>query len=169
MRGLDKRDPGIAAGLLLDERVTVGLISDGHHLADATLALAWRLAGAGRVSLVSDGIAALGQPPGEVRLGDQVVDVDADGSARLADGRLAGASLPLDAALRRLMAATGSSAADAVASVTEVPARLLGLADRGHLRPGARADFVLLTADLQVVATFVGGEAVHGREALAWH
>jgi len=41
------------------------------------------------------------------------------------------------------------------------PARLLGLANKGNLHPGSDADIVLLSEDLQVRATFVGG-------VLAW-
>jgi N-acetylglucosamine-6-phosphate deacetylase len=66
------------------------------------------------------------------------------------------------------VAATGCPPAEAVATVTRVPARLLGLDDRGHLGTGARGDVVLLTDALEVVATFVGGEPAHGAEALSW-
>ena len=46
----------------------------------------------------------------------------------------------------------------ALAAATETPARLLGLDDgRGTLRVGGRADIVLLTGDLDVAATIVGG------------
>ncbi|MGH2455607.1 MAG: amidohydrolase family protein, partial [Candidatus Limnocylindria bacterium] len=168
MRGLDPRAPGIAVGLLLDPRVTIGLIADGHHLAPATLALAWSSAGPSRSSLVTDAIAALGAAPGRHRLGEMEVELSADGSVRLPDGRLAGAATSLDAGLRRLWEATGCTRAEAVASVTAVPAGLLGLPDRGHLAPGARGDAVLLDDDLRVVATVVSGQPAHGAEALGW-
>ena len=77
---------------------------------------------------------------------------------RNADGVLAGSDLSLDEAVRNLVAFTGCTVAEAVATVTSTPARLLGLADRGRLAPGARADVTVLDADLRVVATIVGGE-----------
>ena len=40
---------------------------------------------------------------------------------------------------------------------TAVPAARLGLADRGRLEVGRRADLVLWSADLRVVSTLVGG------------
>jgi len=168
MRGLDHRRPGIGLGLLMDPAVTVGMIADGHHLADEVLRLIWRLAGAERVSLVSDGMAALGRGPGSYVLGDETVTVDGDGSARLADGRLAGAVAPLDRAVRHLRDATGCDLDAAIGAVTSVPARLLGLTDRGRLNEGSRADLVLLTEEGNVVATLVGGEVVHGQEAIPW-
>ena len=48
--------------------------------------------------------------------------------------------------------------ASAWALVSEGPARILGLADRGRLAPGLRADLVILdTSTRQVAATFAGG------------
>jgi N-acetylglucosamine-6-phosphate deacetylase len=56
-----------------------------------------------------------------------------------------------------LIAFTGRRPDQALRTVTEVPARVLGLRDRGQLAPGFRADMVLLTADLHVAATFCNG------------
>jgi N-acetylglucosamine-6-phosphate deacetylase len=66
------------------------------------------------------------------------------------------------------MAATGWNVEQAIQSVTAVPARILGLPDRGRLAVGARGDLVLLGAGLEVVATVIGGDVVHGSEALSW-
>ena len=162
MPPLDHRAPGLAVAALLDDRVTVGLIPDGVHSHPAMVELAWRVAGPGRVSIVTDAIAALGMPPGRYPLGGREVLVEGE-SARLADGRLAGAVLGLDRALRNLCAFAGASAADALRAVTDVPARLLGLDDRGVLRVGARADLVLLTPALEVVETYVDGRPLLGR------
>lgn len=165
MPAMHHRQPGLAGALLTDPRVTVGLIPDGIHLHPAVVGLVWRALGAGRVSVVTDATAALGMPPGSHTLAGREVTVD-ETSVRLAgDRRLAGSALAADEALRRLRSMTGCSPADAVASMTSVPADLLGLDDRGRLAPGQRADLVLFTVGLEVVATFVGGEAVHGQWA----
>jgi N-acetylglucosamine-6-phosphate deacetylase len=95
------------------------------------------------------------------------VTVGADG-VRLADGTLAGANLSLDEAVRNLVAWTGCSITDAMATVTSTPARVLGLDDRGMLDVGRRADAVVLTPELDVVATITGGELVWAREGVAW-
>jgi N-acetylglucosamine-6-phosphate deacetylase len=102
--------------------------------------LAWRALGPGRLNLVTDAVA---------------------GAMRNAAGILAGSSLSLDQAVRNLVAFTGCAVADAIATVTSTPADLLGLAGRGRLVPGARADVSVLDGDLRVVETYVGGE-------LAW-
>jgi N-acetylglucosamine-6-phosphate deacetylase len=154
MSSLGHRAPGAPGALLADERVTLGLILDGHHLDPIVTSLVARLA-PGRLSLVSDAIAALGLPDGSHWLGAMEVEVR-DGAARLGDGTLAGSVAGVDACVRELARVTGSPAT-AVEAVTATPARLLGDADRGHLRPGARADLVLLDAELVVRRTIVGG------------
>ncbi len=156
MPALDHRAPGLAAALLTDERAIAGIIPDGIHVHPAVVDLLWRCKGPGQVSVVTDAMAALGNPPGRYRLGAFEVIVD-ETSARLADGRLAGSILSLDQAVRNLIQFTGCSVSQAIDSVTAVPARALRLADRGALRAGGRADLVLLTPDLQVSATLING------------
>ncbi len=80
---------------------------------------------------------------------------------RLDDGTLAGSTLALDRAVRRLMAFAGLSLAEAVVAVTAVPAAVLGLTDRGLVAPGAVGDLVVLTPDGHVVATVVAGHVAH--------
>jgi N-acetylglucosamine-6-phosphate deacetylase len=146
MPPLHHRAPGPVGALLADERVTLGLIADGVHVDPLLIGLVMRAA-AGRVSLVSDGVAT--------RLGGRAVTHGSDG-ARTPDGTLAGGTAGLDHGVRTVAAMVGREAA--IGAVTATPARLLGLEDgRGTLRVGARADIVLLTADLEVAVTIVGG------------
>jgi N-acetylglucosamine-6-phosphate deacetylase len=160
------RMPGAAGALLADSRVTVGLILDRHHLDPIVVSLVERMA-RGRISLVSDAIAALGLPDGTYGLGSMEVEVR-DDAARLSSGTLAGSVTPLDACMRAFAAMTGA-VAEAVSAVTAVPARLLALDDgRGALAVGGRADVVLLDAELEVQATIVGGEVAFAAEWLAW-
>jgi N-acetylglucosamine-6-phosphate deacetylase len=109
---------------------------------------------------VTDAVAVLGTEPGASRLGSVDITVDG-GGVRTGGGVLAGSDLSLDRAVRNFAVFTGCSVADAVRTVTATPARLLGVTERGALRPGARGDVTVLDADLHVVATVVGGE-------LAW-
>jgi N-acetylglucosamine-6-phosphate deacetylase len=154
MSPLGHRAPGAPGALLADDRVTLGIIADDHHLDPIVVDLIARLAPR-RTALVSDAIAALGLPDGRHRLGARDVTVR-DGQARLEDGTLAGSVVGLDACVRAFARHTGSARA-AVEAVTGTPARLLGDAERGHLAPGARADVVLLDAELGVRMTIVAG------------
>ena len=162
------RDPGTIGLALADGRLTAGLIADGIHVHPIAVAAAWRALGPSRLSLVTDAVAALGRPPGRFPLGGRTVTLGDDG-VRLDDGTLAGSALALDEAVRNLITFTGCSPAESIATVTATPARVLGLPRKGTVAPGFDGDLTLLTADLRVVTTFVGGREVHPTsEVAAW-
>lgn len=159
MPGIHHRAPGPVVAAMRDERVTLELIADGIHVHPDVIALAF--AGApGRIALITDAMGAAGEPDGAYELGGLAVTVT-DGVARLDEGgAIAGSTLTQDAALR-LVVAGGLPLADAVAALTSVPARAIGLAGRyGSLRPGAAADAVLLDDALQVAGVWVDGARV---------
>jgi len=144
MSGLHHRAPGLAAAALDDERPTLELILDGHHVHLALFRLAWRLAPE-RLLLVSDAIRAAGLPDGESELGGQTVRV-ASGRVSLPDGTLAGSVLTLDRALAHAIDA-GLEPWQASALLSRQPAAALGRKDIGHLEPGAFADVLEVDAD----------------------
>lgn len=129
------RATGPVPTLLLDPRVTLGLIADGRHLHPRLEELTVGLAGPDRIALTSDRVPA---------------------PAHFPDGRLRGGDRA-GAALVARMARFGLPQAGAMAALT--PARLLGLADRGRLAPGYRADVAVLGRDFAPVETFVAGES----------
>jgi len=49
---------------------------------------------------------------------------------------------------------------EAVTMATESPARAVGLGTKGRLAVGADADFVVLSPELEVVGTFIGGNEI---------
>lgn len=140
LRPFHHRDPGAIGRVLGGGDVVAGLIADGHHVDPWAVRTAWRALGPHRLNLVTDAVAGA---PG------------ADGLVRTPAGVLAGSTLTLDAAVRNLVAWTGAAVADALATVTSTPAAVLGLADRGRLVPGARADVVVLDDHLRVRTTLV--------------
>jgi N-acetylglucosamine-6-phosphate deacetylase len=155
MPPLHHRDPGLAGTALLDDRLTACVIGDGVHVAPTAVALAFRCKPPGRVALVSDAVAWRARE----HAGAAIALVD--GAARLADGTLAGSAVTLDAAVRTAVAG-GVPLADALVAASATPAAAVGCTDRGRLVPGARADLVALGPDLDVEATWVAGEQVHG-------
>ena len=127
MAPLDHREPGLVGAALLDDRVTVGLLLDGLHVAPAMVALVRRVVGPDRLLAVSDAIEALGMPPGRHSLAGREVIVD-ESSARLESGVLAGCVIGIEEGVANLAAYAGISIDDALRAATVVPARLLGLA-----------------------------------------
>lgn len=161
MRPLHHRDPGPIAALLTAPGVTCELVADGTHLHDGTLRLAHSVLGAGRAALVTDAMAAAGQPDGRYDLGGLPVEVSG-GVARLPGGSIAGSTLTMDAALRRAVGA-GIDLVEAVRMAATTPAAALGLSGTvGALVAGLRADLVVLDADLRVVRVMRAGRWVIG-------
>jgi N-acetylglucosamine-6-phosphate deacetylase len=99
-------------------------------------------------------------PAGRHTLGRAEVTVGEDG-VRLADGTLAGSNLPMDQGVRNLAAFSGCPPETALHAASTAPATLLGDTIRGTLARGARADLVLLSDELDLVATIVGGQVLH--------
>src|SRR5262249_9414448 len=151
---LHHRAPGLAGAALADDRLSCDLICDGVHV-DARLAAVAARAKRDRLVLITD---RLDPPPGESR-GAGLGTVREDGAVlRLPHGRLPGSRLELAAAFRNAQALAGMTRLEAVAACTLRPARALGIeAERGTLRPGARADLVVLDAADRVREAWVEG------------
>ena len=87
-----------------------------------------------------------------------------DGAARYEDGTLIGTALGLNQMLARLVDFTGCSVVTAINTVTQNPARILGMRDQtGSIAPGQNADLVVLDEDFTVHATVVAGQVVYRR------
>ncbi len=160
MRPVHHRDPGPIIALLDSPGVVCEVVADGVHLHDGMLRHIVDTAGADRVALVTDAMAAAGMPDGHWGLGGLEVTVT-EGVARLAaTGAIAGSTLTMAAAFQRAVR-SGVSMVDAVRLASTTPAGVLGLGGEiGAIAPGLRADLVLLDEDLRVTAVIRAGEPV---------
>jgi N-acetylglucosamine-6-phosphate deacetylase len=163
MRPMHHRDPGLA-GWLLAAPVPVSLICDGAHVALGTLRWVAAAKGPDQLVIVTDGLAALGMPPGRYRLAGQ--EIVSDGTvARRADGTLSGSALPMDRVLGGLVA-SGFDPSLAVRAVTATPARVLGQGSvLGSIVVGRPADLVLLDATWRVLTTLIDGQVAFAAAA----
>ncbi len=161
MAPLHHREPGPALALLWDPRVTVELIADGVHLHPDVVRVVLEAAGADRVAVITDAIAAAGRDDGAYRLGAVRIDV-ASGVARVhGTSTIAGSTATMDR-LFRAVAGMGedrdAGLAAAVQTTAATPARALGLDRVGGLRPGYDANLVVLDRDLRVAAVMAHGD-----------
>ncbi|KBZ68775.1 N-acetylglucosamine-6-phosphate deacetylase [Mycobacterium [tuberculosis] TKK-01-0051] len=155
MPPLHHREPGPALALLRDPGVTVEVIADGVHLHPDVVAAVIAAAGADRVAMITDAIAAAGRPDGAFRLGSVRVDVAA-GVARVhGTSTIAGSTATMDRLFRTVHADAGLAAA--VQTTAATPARALGLARVGLLRAGYDANLVVLDEHLGVSDVMVRG------------
>ena len=160
MSPLTHRAPGLVGAALDDGRFSAGLIADGFHVEDTALRIALRAkAGPGGIFLVSDAMSTVGSDQtGFVLNGRQIFRTG--GRLTLADGTLAGADIALMDAVRYVHVSLGLPLGDALRLASTAPATALGLTDRGHLHPGARADFVCLTPGIHAASTWISAERV---------
>lgn len=134
---------------LADDRLTAMFIADGHHLTPAQLKTMLRAKGPARSLVVSDTVALGGLPAGKYQtpIGGKV-ELRADGCLAIDDGTghyLAGAALPMIAAIPVLVHQVGLSLGEAVTLLTIAPGRFLG--GRGALAVGQPADLVAFRWD----------------------
>lgn len=155
MRPLDHREPGIIGAMLTDSRLSADIIADGIHLDPIIVELFLRAKGPDAAVLITDATAATGMPDGHYRLGSLEVEVK-DGRC-MSEGRLAGSVLTMDCAVRNVMQFAGLDLQQAVRPASLNPAQAAGLADRGKLAVGAKADIVVLTPVGEVKATMARG------------
>jgi len=168
--GMIRRHPNYIWDQLADDRLTATLIADGHHLPASVIKCMVRVKTSERVVLISDIAGLAGMPPGVHATTNQgMVEVRADGLARLAgqEHYLAGATLPLSAAIGTVLRAADVDLAAAIEMASGNPARVLGL-PIGQLRLGCAADliqFELPDGDgpIRILATVNQGECVFGQ------
>lgn len=152
---------------LADDRLTAMFIADGHHVTPAQLKVMLRSKGAGRALVVSDTVALGGLAPGKYQtpIGGKV-ELKPDGFLAIDDGTgnyLAGAALPLAAAIPVLVNQVGLSLGEAVELMTSAPGRFVG--GRGVLAAGRPANLVAWRWDgsnavPEVEAVWLAGEQV---------
>ena len=159
MSQLGNREPGLVGAALDDGRLHAGLIADGIHVGGATIDIAMRSKrGPGRIVLITDAMSLTGTDEQTFTLNGRTIHRK-DGALRLADGTLAGADLTMIGAVK-YMAGLGYDLAEVLRMASVYPAAIIGR--DSHLRAGAPADFVQLSNDLAVRATWIAGTRVFG-------
>jgi N-acetylglucosamine-6-phosphate deacetylase len=157
MSQITPREAGLVGAVLEDARLSAGLIADGFHVAEEVLRLALRVKPG--LFLVSDAMSTIGSDQTSFTLNGRQI-FRAEGRLTLADGTLAGADIALIDAVRHLHLELGQPLEQVLPLAALAPAKAMGLTDRGHLQPGARADFFSLTQQIGCAASWILGERV---------
>jgi N-acetylglucosamine-6-phosphate deacetylase len=160
MQPLHHRRPG-PVGMAMDRpELTCELILDLVHVDPIAARALVHAAGAGRICLVTDAMAATGVNDGTYELGGQVVEV-VGGQARLSGATtLAGSTLTMATAVENAVAHLAVDVPTAVAMATTIPARLLHDVDVGRLHAAGPADLVRLDAAARLRAVWISGQQV---------
>jgi N-acetylglucosamine-6-phosphate deacetylase len=155
----------MAEFVLYHPEMSTEVIADGFHHAPEMLQFAYRMKGASRLCLVSDCSRALDTPPGIYRIGHHETGepFENNGVVGVLPGgtTLASSLFALEHMVRVMMRDTDAGLAHVIRMASLTPAERTGLAaDRGSLEPGKLADIVILSPDLHVRRTFIGGTEV---------
>ncbi|HET6468593.1 MAG TPA: amidohydrolase family protein, partial [Geminicoccaceae bacterium] len=155
MSALHHRQPGTAGAALAHAHRTEIILDLLHVAPGAVLAAARAIP---EPYAVTDAAAPAGMPDGRYSLGRHTVLKQGD-TVRLTDGTLASSVLTMDRALLNLLA-LGLPLETAALWLSTRPADHLGLADRGRLAPGTRADLVVVDGQGRLVEVLIEGEPV---------
>jgi len=170
MSGLSARNPGMIASALTQGTTYSGLIADLHHVHPLNCRLAYQCIGAERLMLVTDAMAHVGTDLQDLPWQGDTISKK-DGRLSLSDGSLAGSCLDMCTAVKNMFSIISNELIedepnDMLGNVLNmaslVPSNMLCLDDRGALKTGSRADFVLLDNALNTQACWIGGVQVSG-------
>lgn len=141
--------------------VYYGIISDGVHTHPAALRIAYRTHPKGLV-IVTDAISALGLDEGVHHIGKMVCEIRDNKAYVAGTDTLCGSISSMDECIRIFEKSTNCGIVYCLEAATLHPAKALGIEQRkGCLNFECDADFVLLTDDLHVISTWIGGECVY--------
>ena len=159
------REAGLLEFALSEPEIMCELIADGHHVSTTLMKMLYRAKGPAGICLVTDATAGAGLSEG-ARFSLSGLDcVVSDGVCLLADrSALAGSASRMIDLVRVVVNEVKIPLHEAVAMASANPARALGAKTKGRLEAGADADFVVLSPDLEVLQTFVGGEEIYRRQ-----
>ena len=154
------RIAGVTEAAYLRDDVSAELIADGCHLPHTLLRLAYKLKGPDRLALVTDAMRATGvATEGQCEIAGNPCIIE-DGVAKLLDRSAFAGSVSTADRLVRTCVAAGIPLADSVKMLTETPARIMNLANKGKLEAGRDADIVIFDEDIQIQTVILQGEIV---------
>ncbi len=160
MPPLEGRKPGPVGVALASADIWAGLILDGIHVYPVSARAAFAAKSARKLMLVSDAMSTVGAASASMTLFGEHIEVS-DGALRTPSGTLAGAHLDLSQAMRNAVSMLAASPEDALRMASLTPSQFLRIDDqRGRIAPGARADMILVGADLDIRQVWIGGDPV---------
>ena len=159
-RGID-RVAGLLEFALSERDIICELIADGHHVSPTLMKMLYQAKGARGICLVTDATAGAGLPDGSTFLLYGNKCIVEGGVCLLADrSALAGSAARMIDLVRTMVTRVNVPLHEAIAMATDTPAHAVGLTAKGQFKIGGDADFVVISPELEVVRTFVGGEEI---------
>ena len=151
---------GVIESAYLMDDMFAEIICDGRHLPPDLIRLIFKIKGADRIALVTDSLSLAGtdRTHGFMQSTEFIIE---DGVCKLMDrSAFAGSIATADRLVRVAVKEAGIALTDAVKMITQTPAKIMNLANKGILAPGADADFAVFDDDIRIKYVFSGGNSV---------
>jgi N-acetylglucosamine-6-phosphate deacetylase len=168
MSSTRRRGPFRAGGLLEfalgEPEILCECIADGCHVSPTLLRMLYQAKGPDGIALVTDAAAGAGLAEEEHFHIGEIEGVVRGDVALTADGHaLCSSTATMVRLVRNMVKLVGAPLYEAVRMATLNPARAQRIEkQKGVLAEGADADFVVLTDELEVAATYIGGRRFEG-------
>jgi N-acetylglucosamine-6-phosphate deacetylase len=162
-RGID-RVAGLLEFAMSEPEIICELIADGHHVSPTLMRMLYRAKGPRGICLVTDATAGAGLPDGSKFSLSGTKCVTEAGVCLVADrSALAGSASRMIDLVRTMVIKVGVSLHEAIVMATDTPAFAIGLNNKGQFKIGGEADLVVISPELEVLRTYLAGEAIFRR------
>lgn len=167
MTGLHHRDVGTAGASILRDDVICELICDGLHVCLPMVQLILRMKDHDKIMMISDNGQYLGAPTGKYKglkrnenSDRKVIIVTPEGFVLSETGRLSGSSKAVIYGIKNLVEVLKMPLEEVIKMSSLVPSKKYGFVNKGSITEGKDADFVVITDDYDVRATYCLGKVV---------
>ncbi len=152
---------GVIETAYLYDDIDVEAIADGCHLPPELLKLIFKFKGDEHMCLVTDATRYGGVENSDnvtFKNGDHLCIIE-DGVAKLADrSAFSGSIATADVLVRTCVKKAGIPLLSAIKMITEVPARIMKLQNKGKLQKGFDADIIMFDEDINIKRVLISGE-----------
>lgn len=159
MSPLTGREPGVVGTALSENKAWCSVIADNIHVAQQNLLLASRIKPKGKLLVVTDAMATLGDSKDHFTLGEETIYVDGKKLIN-EEGNLVGAHIGLDESLANLVD-WGVDEKEAIKMVSTYPAHAINMHESlGYLKTNFTASATILNQNYQTKSVLVDGRLI---------
>lgn len=153
------RFPGVVGGALSNDEAWCSVIADGHHVHPHNILMALRNKPKGKLFIVTDAMASVGNPKQNFVLNGNIITLD-NGKLIDRNGNLAGAHIGMDESVNNLIH-WGVDEMEALKMASTYPAYAIRMENElGYLKQGYRASATVLDDQGQTKAVLADGELI---------
>lgn len=143
MTSVHHRMPGATVCAMTCDEAYAEVISDGEHLHPAIVNLIYKSKPSDKMVLITDSMAATGEPDGEYSIAGSPVTVVNGRAIILPSGTIAGSTLTMFKAVANMMKFCNLPLEKVIKYATVNPANMVGAKNVGKIEVGYSADFVV--------------------------